>query len=40
MLINLTDLIQKYNLKIDGILHIGAHECEEVEIYLENGCFI
>ena len=37
MLINLTDLIQKYNLKIDGILHIGAHECEEVEIYLENG---
>ena len=37
MLIPLHDLVQKYNIKFKGVLHIGAHECEELndyEIYL------
>jgi FkbM family methyltransferase len=33
MLINLDFLIQKYNIKFKGILHIGAHECEEIYSY-------
>ena len=36
MLINITYLINKYNLKINGILHIGAHLCEEKQVYDEN----
>ena len=35
MLINLHDLIKKYNIKIKGILHVGAHECEELIEYLQ-----
>ncbi len=30
MLISLHDLVQKYNVKFKGILHVGAHECEEL----------
>jgi FkbM family methyltransferase len=26
-------IIQKYNINITGILHIGAHDCEELEYY-------
>jgi FkbM family methyltransferase len=33
MLIDLATLIAKYNLDITGILHIGAHECEELPKY-------
>lgn len=33
MLIDLDILITKYNLDITGILHIGAHECEELPKY-------
>jgi FkbM family methyltransferase len=33
MLIPLHTLIQKYNIKFEGILHVGAHECEELPEY-------
>jgi FkbM family methyltransferase len=33
MLINLDYLVKKYNIKFKGILHIGAHECEEINVY-------
>jgi len=33
MLIPLQDLNGKYHFKISGILHIGAHECEERSAY-------
>ena len=34
MLISLDELIQKYNIQFKGILHVGAHECEELNDYL------
>lgn len=37
MLIDFTYLVKKYNLKINGILHIGAHQCEEDKHYKKNG---
>lgn len=33
MLIDLKQLVQKYNLRIKGVLHIGAHQLEEKDIY-------
>lgn len=33
MLINIKELIQKFNININGILHIGAHNCEELTDY-------
>jgi hypothetical protein len=33
MLISLHDLIKKYNIQFKGILHVGAHECEELNDY-------
>ena len=33
MLIPLQQLIKKYNINIKGILHVGAHECEELNDY-------
>jgi hypothetical protein len=33
MLIPLETLVKKYNIKFDGILHVGAHECEELSAY-------
>jgi FkbM family methyltransferase len=33
MLINLDLLFQKYNIDFKGILHVGAHECEEIYAY-------
>lgn len=36
MLLSLTDLIQKYSLRITGIIHIGAHHGEEVPEYHKN----
>jgi FkbM family methyltransferase len=35
MLISLVDLIKKYNMTIKGILHVGAHDCEELQLYEE-----
>jgi FkbM family methyltransferase len=37
MLINLHDLIQKYQLKINGCIHVGGHWAEEHEDYLKEG---
>jgi FkbM family methyltransferase len=33
MLIKLDDLISRYNIDITGIIHVGAHECEEIVDY-------
>ena len=33
MLISLHELFKKYNIKFKGILHVGAHECEEINDY-------
>jgi FkbM family methyltransferase len=33
MLIALDYLVDKYNLNITGIIHVGAHECEELPYY-------
>jgi len=33
MLISLDDLVKKYNINFKGILHVGAHECEEIKDY-------
>jgi FkbM family methyltransferase len=33
MLITLDSLVNLYNLKIKGILHVGAHLCEEIHDY-------
>jgi FkbM family methyltransferase len=35
MLISLHELVDKYNIKFEGILHVGAHECEELNDYLK-----
>jgi hypothetical protein len=31
--INFEDLIKKYDLTIEGIIHVGAHEGQEVNLY-------
>lgn len=33
MLIDFNYIFYKYGCKIEGILHVGAHECEELETY-------
>lgn len=33
MLIPLHSLVQQYNIHFSGILHVGAHECEELNDY-------
>ena len=33
MLISLHELVKKYNIQFKGILHVGAHECEELSDY-------
>jgi FkbM family methyltransferase len=37
MLIPYHDLIKKYDMNVSGILHVGAHECEELKDYLNGG---
>ena len=37
MLIPLDVLIKHFKLYIRGVLHIGAHECEELDAYLQSG---
>ena len=34
---NVYNYLKQINLNITGILHIGAHECEELNDYLRNG---
>jgi hypothetical protein len=36
MLISLDHLIKKYELKINGISHFGAHLGQEIDTYLKN----
>ena len=36
MLIPLETLAQHFKLHLRGVLHIGAHECEEQEVYLRH----
>ena len=33
MLIDLKELVKKYNLEINGIIHVGAHTLEEKSVY-------
>ena len=33
MLIPLHELVEKYNIHFSGVLHVGAHECEEINDY-------
>lgn len=33
MLIPLHELVKKYNIQFKGVLHVGAHECEEIKDY-------
>lgn len=37
MLITIQELKDKYKLNITGILHVGAHECEELSDYIKIG---
>ena len=34
MLISINELKEKFAINISGILHIGAHNCEELNDYL------
>ena len=36
MLIPLHYLVKKYNIHFKGILHVGAHECEEIPFYIND----
>lgn len=43
MLILLDELVQKYGIQWRGVLHVGAHECEEIadyEKYLNRQCIL
>ncbi len=37
MLIKFKDIVKKYNISPNGILHIGAHHAEEANSYVANG---
>ena len=37
MLIPIAELKARFNINIQGILHIGAHNCEELGDYISNG---
>lgn len=37
MLISMNELFIKYKIKVKGILHVGAHKCEELKSYLQIG---
>lgn len=34
---NVVDSLAKFNISVRGILHIGAHECEELDAYTAKG---
>lgn len=38
MLIDYSEIIKKYNLNIENILHVGAHTAEEHDVYFKNNC--
>lgn len=38
MLISLDQLVPRYQIKLEGVLHVGAHECEELGVYEKYGC--
>ena len=38
MLIPLEEIIERHDLRIDGVLHLGAHTGEEAQAYAENDC--
>lgn len=38
MFINLKDLISVFNLKIHGVIHVGAHRGQELENYIKLNC--
>lgn len=37
MILNFTNLVEKYNMKINGIIHVGAHHGQEIDEYVDNG---
>jgi len=37
MLVKFTDIRQKYNMNIKGVIHVGAHHGQEIQEYLDNG---
>ena len=37
MLISIQELKRKFNIRVTGILHVGAHKCEELSAYLQLG---
>ena len=36
MILDFNNLIKKYDLKIKGIIHIGAHHGQEHSLYIQN----
>lgn len=38
MLIPLQPILEKYNIKLNGVVHVGAHWAEEHPVYIECGC--
>lgn len=37
MILSFTTMVNKYNMDIKGIIHIGAHHGQEIEEYVDNG---
>ena len=37
MLINFSNLFEKYNMNVEGVIHIGAHHGEEIKDYIDRG---
>lgn len=37
MILSFSNIVKKYNMNINGIIHIGAHQGWEVKEYIENG---
>lgn len=37
MILSFTRMVNKYNMDIKGIIHIGAHHGQEIEEYIDNG---
>lgn len=38
MLIPLQPILERYNIKLNGVVHVGAHWAEEHPVYVECGC--
>lgn len=37
MIVELQDIVNEYNLKISGVIHVGAHHGEEIPNYIQMG---